>query len=65
MTYIMLITSGLHWWQLAGKTNVCSCIGANGSPCILLASTTTSRKAFTPNLKLVLIYLTPRGVKAE
>ena len=65
MTYIMLIWSGLHWWQLAGKTNICSCIGASDSPRILLPSATSLRKAFTPNFKLVLIYLTPRGMKAE
>ena len=65
MTYIPLLRtplyfrSGLHWWQLAGKTNVCGFIGANGSPRILLASPTSALKAFTPSFKLVLIYLTP------
>ena len=65
MTYIPLLRtllysrSGLHWWQLAGKTNVCAFINAKGSPRILLASPTSALKAFTPSFKLVLIYLTP------
>ena len=28
----MYFKSGLHCWQLAGKTNVCGVYGATGSP---------------------------------
>ena len=72
MTYIPLLRtplyfrSGLHWWQLAGKTNVCGFIGANGSPRILLTIVPQMHsRPLHPSFKLVLIYLTPLRVKAE
>jgi len=56
--------SGLHWSQLAGRSNVCGFnhfIGAKGSPRILdlLASPISALKAFTFSVKLILMYLTP------
>ena len=76
MTYIPLLRTllyfrgglGLHWLlHLSSNTNVCGFIGANGSPSIFLASPTSVGllNAFTSSFKLVLIYLTPRGVNAE
>ena len=51
----MYFKSGLHGWQLAGKTNVYR-TAPTAALHILFASPTSARQDFNPQPKLVLIY---------